>query len=348
MWKPIARQREREREKEREREREKTERGGFVISVARWKEMGKCKLRRRHFPHQRKEARSGGYDKRHHIRVGGCWSWAGSKQNTLVILPCKAWRGATRWLRTDAVGASVGIRGYGVGLEWNIVGSSQKQVESGSSVNEEMVTHIHIKKREWKDTVELDGNFCVGKRPVGKRSVDADDSDEKCDRQLECAYSQYDTGDQEGCRGGGGSMVEKIPSGWTRDTEETKPVSVKHGGETHPQMGRSCGEAPDKPLAGRSGESKSSTVLALGAAAPHRQVDRCSPEEIQNIPLGRSVVPMGQRWMHEEPLGEYWMVEGRPRPLVLASCWAVSTAQVMVFRSAVTGANADCGSKSFA
>ena len=31
---------------------------------------------------------------------------------------------------------------------------SQKQVESGSSVNEEMVTHIQIKKREWKDKVE--------------------------------------------------------------------------------------------------------------------------------------------------------------------------------------------------
>ena len=182
-----------------------SERLGFL---ARWNEMGECKLRRRHFPHQRKEAQSGGYDKRHHIRVGGSWSGAGSKQNTLVILPCKAWRGTARWLRTDTMGASVGFRGYGVGLEWIIVGSCQKQVESGSSVNEEMVTHIQIKKREWEDKVEPDGNICVGKRTVGKRSVDADESDEKRDRQLERAYSQYDTGDQERCRGGDGSMVE--------------------------------------------------------------------------------------------------------------------------------------------
>ena len=121
-------------------------------------------------------------------------------------------------------------------------------------------------------------------------------------------------------RGAEEAMVEKIPSNWTRGTEETKPVTVKHGGETHPPMGRSCGEAPDEPLAGRSGESKSSTVLALGAAAPHRQVDRCSPEEIQNIPVGKSVLQMAQRWMHEEPVGEYWMVSGRPRPPILASC----------------------------
>ena len=95
------------------------------------------------------------------------------------------------------MGASVDFRGYGAGLEWIIVGRSQEQVESGSSVNEKMVTHIQIKKREWEDKAQPDGNFCVGKRPVGKRSVDADESDEKRDRQLERAYSQYDTGDQE-------------------------------------------------------------------------------------------------------------------------------------------------------
>ena len=109
-----------------------SERLGFL---SRRNEMGECKLRRRHFLHQRKEARSGGYDKRHHIRVGGCWSGAGSKQNTQVNLSRKAWRGTARWLRTDTVGASVGFRVHGVGLEWIIVGSSQKQVESGSSVN---------------------------------------------------------------------------------------------------------------------------------------------------------------------------------------------------------------------
>ena len=96
--------------------------------------------------------------------------------------------------------------------------------------------------------------------------------------------------------------------------------SLSNMAETHPPMGRSCGEAPDEPLAGRGGESKSSTVLALGAAAPHRQVDRSSPEEIQKFSVGRSAVQMAQRWLHEEPVGEYWMVEGRPRPLVLASC----------------------------
>ena len=200
------------------------------------------------------------------------------------------------------------------------ISNCQKQVESGSSVNEEMITHIQIKKREWEDKVEPDGNFCVGKRPVEKRSVDADEGDEMRDRQLERAYGQYDTGDQERCRGGDGSMVEKIPSGWTRGTEETRPVTVKHGGETHPPMGRSCGEAPDEPLAGRGGESKSSTVLAFGAAAPYRQVDRCSPEEIQKFSVGRSAVQVAQRRMHEEPVGEHWMVEGRPRPPVLASC----------------------------
>ena len=42
----------------------------------------------------------------------------------------------------------------------------------------------------------------MGKRPVAKRSVDADESDEKRDRQLERAYSQYDTGDQERCQRG--------------------------------------------------------------------------------------------------------------------------------------------------
>ena len=53
--------------------------------------------------------------------------------------------------------------------------------------------------------------------------------------------SQYDTGDQERCRGGDGSVVEKIPSRWARGVEETEPVAVKHGRETHPPMVRSCG-----------------------------------------------------------------------------------------------------------
>ena len=43
-----------------------------------------------------------------------------------------------------------------------------------------------------------------------------------------CAYGQYDGEDQERCRRGGGSMVEKIPSRWARGVEETKPVAVKH------------------------------------------------------------------------------------------------------------------------
>ena len=92
--------------------------------------------------------------------------------------------------------------------------------------------------------MEPDCNFCVGKRPVGKCSVDVDESHEKRDRQMESAYGQYDTGDQERCRGGDGSMVEKIPSRWARGAQVKKSVAVEHGGETHPPMGRSCGEVP--------------------------------------------------------------------------------------------------------
>ena len=144
---------------------------------------------------------------------------------------------------------------------------------------------FRFKSVNWKIKVNLMVTSVWASVLWGKCSVDVDESDEKRDRQLERAYGQYDTGDQERCRGGDGSMVEKIPSGWTRGVEETKPVAVKHVGETHPPMGRSCGEAPDEPLAGRSGESKSSTVLAWGAAASHRQVDRCPPEEVQNLPV---------------------------------------------------------------
>ena len=140
-----------------------------------------------------------------------------------------------------------------------------------------MVPHLQIEKREWEEKAGSDDNFCVGKRFVGRRSVDTDESDEKCDRQLECTYSKHDTGDQERGRRGDGSVVEKIPSSWTRNFEEKRPDTVEHGRETHPQMGGSRGETSDKPLASGSGESKSSTVLAMGAAAPHRQVDGCPP-----------------------------------------------------------------------
>ena len=240
--------------------------------------MGERELCRRHLPHQRKKVRPGGNDKRHHDRVGGCWTGDRRKQNTLVIIPCNTWTDTARWHRADTVGASADFCGNGVGLEWIIVGSSQEQVESRGSGNEKMVPHLQIEKREWEDKAGFDDNFCVGKRFVGRRSVDTDESDEKCDRQLECTYSKYDTGDQERCRRGDGSVVEKIPSSWTRSIEEKRPDPVEHGRETHPQMGGSRGETSDKPLASRSGESKSSTVLALGAAAPDRQVDGCPPE----------------------------------------------------------------------
>ena len=200
----------------------------------------------------------------------------------------KAIRDATRRHRTDTVGAGTDLRGNGTGLERIFVGSCQKQTESRSGGNEEMVTYIQTKKREWEDKAEPDGNISVGKCFVGKRPVDTDESDEKCDRQVERRYSKHDTGDQERCRRGDGSVVEKIPSCRTRDTEETRPFTVEHGGETRPPMGRTCGETPGEPLDGCSGESKSSTILALGAAAPHGQVDRSPPEEVQNLPVGRS------------------------------------------------------------
>ena len=101
------------------------------------------------------------------------------------------------------------------------MGSSQKQVEAGSSVNQKMVTHIPI--RDGKTQLNLMVTS-VWARFVGKFLVDVDESNEKRDRQLESAYSQYDTGDEERCRGGDGSMVEKIPSRF----EESKPVAVKH------------------------------------------------------------------------------------------------------------------------
>ena len=64
------------------------------------------------------------------------------------------------------------------------------------------------------------------------------------------------------------------------------------------------------------------TVLATGAAAPHRQVDRSPLKEIQNLPVGGSVVPLAQR-RHEDPQGEHRVVERRPRPFVLAASGTV-------------------------
>ena len=84
-------------------------------------------------------------------------------------------------------------------------------------------------------------------------------------------------------------------------------------------MWRTRGALPNEPPACRSDQSKSCSVLAMGAAAPHRQVDRSPPEEIQNLPVGGSVVPLAQRRVHEEPLGEHGVVERRPRPPVLAA-----------------------------
>ena len=56
-----------------------SERLGFL---ARRNKMGERELCRRHLSHQRKKARSGGNDKRHHDRVGGCWTGDRRKQNT--------------------------------------------------------------------------------------------------------------------------------------------------------------------------------------------------------------------------------------------------------------------------
>ena len=47
------------------------------------------------------------------------------------------------------------------------------------------------------------------------------------------------------------------------------------------------------------------------------------PEEIQNLPVGGSVVPLAQRRVHEELLGEHRVVERRPRPFVLAASGTV-------------------------
>ena len=88
---------------------------GFLV---RWNEMGECNLCRRHFSHQREETRSGELEA---VGLG-----LGSKQNTLVILPCKAWRGAARWLRTDTVGANVGF----VGMVLDLSGSSWAAVRN--------------------------------------------------------------------------------------------------------------------------------------------------------------------------------------------------------------------------
>ena len=212
--------------------------------LARRNKMGERELCRRHLSHQRKKARSGGNDKRHHDRVGGCWTGARRKQNTLVIIPCKTWTDTARWHRADTVGACAVFCGNGVGLEWIIVGSSQEQIESRGSGNEKMVPHLQIEKREWEDKAGFDGNLGVGKRFVGRRSVDTDESDEKCDRQLECTYSKYDTGDQERCRRGDGSVVEKIPSSWARGIEEKRLDTVEHGRETRPQMGGHVARLP--------------------------------------------------------------------------------------------------------
>ena len=68
-------------------------------------------------------------------------------------------------------------------------------------------------------------------------------------------------------------------------------------------MGRTRFALPNEPLACRSGQSKSCSVLAMGAAAPHRQVDRSPPQEVQNLRVG--------------PLGEHRVLERRPRPFGL-------------------------------
>ena len=93
--------------------------------LGRREEMGQRELRGRHLSHQRNKARPGGHDQRHHKRTGGCWTGSPRKQNTPVIIPCETWTDFARRHRALTMGTSVGVCGYGTGLERIIVGIDQ-------------------------------------------------------------------------------------------------------------------------------------------------------------------------------------------------------------------------------
>ena len=95
------------------------------------------------------------------------------------------------------------------------MGIDQTQTDSRDSIHAKVGTNLQVKVCEWrkKDTLDdyVSGGECV---------MDADRDNEKCDRQLECAHHLCNSGCQERCRGGDGSMVS-----WTLLSR----VTVKHG-----------------------------------------------------------------------------------------------------------------------
>ena len=142
--------------------------------------MGERELCRRHFSPQRKEARSRGHDKRHHDRIGGCWSGARRKQITLVFIP-PAKPGEVLHVDTEQIQWEQVL--IFVGMALDLSGSSwagvRHRLNQWGSVSEKMDTHFQVKVCEREKKFGLDGNFSVGEHLVGKRIVDVDESNEK-------------------------------------------------------------------------------------------------------------------------------------------------------------------------
>ena len=227
--------------------------------------------------------------------------------------PAKTWTDFARRHRPYTVGKSFGVCGYGTGLEPITVGIDQTQTESRDNIHAKVGTFLQLNVCKWMKKDTFDYYVSVGKRPVVKCVMDVDRDNEKCDRQLECAHHLRNTGCQERRWISGGEDSIELDTLLSR-------VVISHC-QTWLRDSFTDGEdtlrASDEPLACRSGQSKSCSVLVMGAAAPHRQGDRSPPREIQNLTVG-SVVPLAQRRVHEESLGEHTVVERRPRPSLLA------------------------------
>ena len=85
-----------------------------------------------------------------------------------------------------------------VGMALDLSGSSWAAVRYRIESRRKWSPIFRSKSVSGKRKLDLMINFCVGKRIVGRRFVDTDESNENCDRQLECTYSEHDTGGSRG------------------------------------------------------------------------------------------------------------------------------------------------------
>ena len=131
--------------------------------------MGERELCRRHFSPQRKEARSRGHDKRHHDRIGGCWSGARRKQITLVFTP-PAKPGEVLHVDTEQIQWEQVL--VFVGMALDLSGSSWAGVRH-------RLNQWAVSVRKWTPIFRskcvkgekkfgLDGNFSVGRASCGE------------------------------------------------------------------------------------------------------------------------------------------------------------------------------------